>query len=85
MYQHEVLERWWRPLTGDDYMIGRKMADYWCNFAKTGNPNGDGNPEWLPYTEDNKRALQIDNEIKMIDPPSTPLLEFLKKHELEGL
>ena len=41
---------------GRHYDLARQMCNYWANFIKTGNPNGedvDGSPmpEWFPYTE----------------------------------
>ncbi len=53
----ETLAKCWRPFTGKHYDLARQMCNYWCNFVKTGNPNGkdaDGTdmPEWLPYTEE---------------------------------
>jgi para-nitrobenzyl esterase len=36
--------------TGDDrYELARSMSSAWVNFARHGNPNGPGLPEWPPY------------------------------------
>ncbi|MCM1568459.1 MAG: carboxylesterase family protein [Roseburia sp.] len=53
----ETLAKCWRPFVGKHYDLARQMCNYWCNFVKTGNPNGqdaDGRemPVWKPYTKE---------------------------------
>jgi para-nitrobenzyl esterase len=36
----------WRP---EDYELSKQMGSYWTNFAKSGNPNGAGLPQWPQY------------------------------------
>ncbi len=45
----ETLAKCWRPFTGRHYDLARQMCDYFCNFIRSGNPNGkDLNGESLP-------------------------------------
>jgi len=39
------------------------MITYWTNFAKTGNPNSEGLPEWPRYTEDADQNIRFDTVI----------------------
>ena len=39
------------------------MASSWVNFATTGDPNGEGRPEWPAYTEAADEALEFGDQV----------------------
>lgn len=40
-------------ISRSDSVISAAMATYWTNFAKYGDPNGQGVPEWPAFSDDN--------------------------------
>ncbi len=42
-----------------DRKVAREMNTYWANFAKTGNPNAGGLPNWPAYTLANDDTLEF--------------------------
>jgi len=40
------------------------MSSYWLNFARTGNPNGDGLPHWPVYSEEQGPYLEFGNDLR---------------------
>lgn len=57
-YVFETMTRCWRPWEEHDLELARRISSYWANFAKFGNPNGEGLPEWQPFTE-NERNVSV--------------------------
>ena len=56
----------------DDYAISKLFLTYYANFCKTGNPNGEGLPQWTAITKDNLDAapvMKIDVESKEVASP----------------
>ena len=56
----------------EDYAISKLFLSYYANFCKTGNPNGEGLPQWTPITKDNIDAapvMIIDVESKEVASP----------------
>jgi para-nitrobenzyl esterase len=48
----------WQPA---DYALSEQMQTYWTNFAKTGNPNGAGLPQWPQYdAADGYQTMNLD-------------------------
>lgn len=52
-----------------DILLADKMSSYWANFAKTGNPNGEGLPTWNPYNLSDKKIMELGTNIGPIDDP----------------
>ncbi|XP_053459643.1 cocaine esterase-like isoform X4 [Nycticebus coucang] len=46
-------------ITEEEELLSRKMMKYWANFARNGNPNGDGLPHW-PVFDQEEQYLQLD-------------------------
>ena len=56
-YMFGTLDRCWRPFTDNDRHLSEKMLDYWCNFIKTGDPNGDELDEWTAWGIENRSVM----------------------------
>ncbi|WP_318312740.1 carboxylesterase/lipase family protein [Flagellimonas crocea] len=57
--------------------LADKMSRAWINFAKTGNPNHDGLPQWPAYNPENTATMFFDNTCEMKPQHDKALLELM--------
>ncbi len=63
----------WQP---EDRKLSQQMMSYWTNFARTGNPNGEGLPYWPRYDRD-KELIHLDSPIATTGDTNRPQFDFL--------
>lgn len=58
--------------TADDSTVSDLLIAYYANFCKTGNPNGEGLPEWTPINEklDAAPVMHIDVKCSQVADPA---------------
>jgi para-nitrobenzyl esterase len=57
---------WAAHPTDKDRSISAMMADYWVNFARTGDPNAEGLPVWKSLYPPTPETLVIDDETRSV-------------------
>ena len=87
----ETLAKCWRPFVGRHYDLARQMCDYFCNFIKTGDPNGkDLNgetlPRWERWTEETPCTMRfLADGAQPETAPLPPLKQFLSDRIMERM
>lgn len=56
-YVFNTLSRCWRPWEDRDRELADRVAGYWTNFAKNGDPNAPALPRWEPYTAEGQKCI----------------------------
>jgi len=69
-----------RPWEDVDYKLSDTMSSYWINFAKNGDPNGPGLPEWKPCAPDDYETMYLGKTCKLKTIPHLKALELLENH-----
>jgi para-nitrobenzyl esterase len=63
--------------TPEDHVISEAMATYWTNFAKRGDPNGEGVPKWLAFSDANPSVMYFSKTAHEGPVPNTEALRGL--------
>ena len=65
----------------DKYPQEKKVSDlmqqYWVNFAKTLNPNGEGLPRWPEFEEGKATVMQFNNGASLIEMPNQKRIKLI--------
>ncbi|MBZ5586236.1 MAG: carboxylesterase family protein [Acidobacteriia bacterium] len=69
------LQDWaWRPV---DLKVGDLVSSLWVSFAKTGNPNSPGLPEWPSFDPKTEMLLNIGDALRAQAPPDKLVLDLM--------
>jgi len=74
-------------ITDKDKEVAKMMNTYWANFAKTGNPNGEGLAEWKMYGPSTNELLEIkpDGSAASEPDPKKARLDVIEKAVTSGI
>ncbi|GAB2483894.1 carboxylesterase/lipase family protein [Algoriphagus taiwanensis] len=77
-YALHTLRNWKRPFEEADYALEKTMSEYWVNFVKTGNPNGNSLPDWPVFDPENPMVIELGVEVKPRAMPFWPQMKFME-------
>lgn len=78
------LDNCWRPMEEKDYDVSRQMTDYLCNFAKCGDPNGDGLTEWTTTSRGGRSLMIGEGSTGMAKPNMLKLIGIMLTNKSVG-
>lgn len=78
----ETLAKCLRPYKGHHYDLARQMCNYWCEFIKKGDPNGndaDGEAmeHWETFTEENNACMGLYSMPELYERKPKKIMEFM--------
>ncbi len=60
-----------------EHALSETMQAYWVNFARAGDPNGNGLPEWPSFTATAQNVMRLDAEPQVQSTPNRQQLDVL--------
>jgi carboxylesterase 2 len=68
-----------RPWTAEDYAIADTMSNYWANFIKNGDPNGEGLATWPANSDESPVAMELGDAFEVIPVANLSNVAFMKE------
>ncbi|MEM7079640.1 MAG: carboxylesterase family protein [Pseudomonadota bacterium] len=65
----------WKP---QDHQLAQIMVGYWTNFARSGNPNGDGLPPWPAYDPAAHTTQRLNSNVQTINGAQRARLDLIE-------
>lgn len=78
-YAYDNLKFVERPFTAVDHQLATRMSNYWANFIKTGNPNGNDLTKWKKYNAKENWVMILDENSDNQHLPNKKQLETLSQ------
>lgn len=72
----KFLDRPWQPV---DHQLSKTMSDYWVNFARNGDPNAKGLPQWPQFNEKTNQVIVLGDKVTAQTILDKERLDFMLK------
>lgn len=79
-YVFGLLNHWKTAVPDQDVKVQKVVMQYWTNFAKNMDPNGDGLPAWDVFKGTDGSVMIFDKSASMRPHPRAAQVDFLRSH-----
>lgn len=79
-YVFQTLDEKKPDISSSDIKLSDLISTYWTNFAKTGNPNGKGVPEWPAFNSTDPKAMYLKTNSHVGPVPDEKSLKVLDSY-----